>query len=340
MATNPNVTLKRHNGTDIDIIYPKTKWAQVLDIPSTFPPTAHGHDYTSITNLNLAHVATCDYATSAGTATSATYADSAGSAPASDVSGWAKATVKPSYNASEIGGLGASYRWLTDAYINTWNAKQDAIAAGTTAQYWRGDKTWQTMPTSLPASDVYSWAKAVNKPTYTAAEVGAAATTHTHGNADLTGILSAQKVAATAVSTTTPASIVGINLEANAYYQIEIYGTWSKVANGTANAPVFTIAVNNATGTPFWSGVFEWFAAPANSIMVYESNAANITTTTTALGFQIASSTSAYTATHFAMRGNLYTGTSTKTLTLYIANTASTNPVTCDRAYIKAVRLS
>lgn len=36
------------------------------------------------------------------------------------------------------------------------------------------------LPTSLPASDVYSWAKQPNKPTYTASEVGAAANNHTH----------------------------------------------------------------------------------------------------------------------------------------------------------------
>ena len=35
-------------------------------------------------------------------------------------------------------------------------------------------------PTSMPASDVSSWAKAVSKPTYTAAEVGAATDDHTH----------------------------------------------------------------------------------------------------------------------------------------------------------------
>lgn len=35
---------------------------------------------------------------------------------------------------------------------------------------------------SMPASDVYSWAKASSKPTYTASEVGAAASTHAHGN--------------------------------------------------------------------------------------------------------------------------------------------------------------
>ena len=39
-----------------------------------------------------------------------------------------------------------------------------------------------TEVTSLPASDVYSWAKAVNKPTYTYSEVGAASSDHVHGN--------------------------------------------------------------------------------------------------------------------------------------------------------------
>lgn len=37
---------------------------------------------------------------------------------------------------------------IADAYISsaaTWNAKEPAIAAGTTAQYWRGDKSWQTL---------------------------------------------------------------------------------------------------------------------------------------------------------------------------------------------------
>lgn len=38
-------------------------------------------------------------------------------------------------------------------------------------------------PTTLPASDVYAWAKAANKPAYTASEVGAAASSHTHSYA-------------------------------------------------------------------------------------------------------------------------------------------------------------
>lgn len=44
------------------------------------------------------------------------------------------------------------------------------------------DPTMLTIPTSLPASDVYAWAKATDKPTYNAGEVGAAAASHTHGN--------------------------------------------------------------------------------------------------------------------------------------------------------------
>ena len=42
--------------------------------------------------------------------------------------------------------------------------------------------TLKTALGSMPASDVYSWAKASSKPTYTASEVGAAAASHAHGN--------------------------------------------------------------------------------------------------------------------------------------------------------------
>jgi hypothetical protein len=62
----------------------------------------------------------------------------------------------------------SAYSWGNHAGLY-----QAPITAGTTAQYWRGDKTWQTLPTSLPASDVYAWAKAATKPTYTYTEVGA-----------------------------------------------------------------------------------------------------------------------------------------------------------------------
>ena len=39
----------------------------------------------------------------------------------------------------------ASYRFVTDTEKSTWNGKENAITAGTTAQYYRGDKTFQTL---------------------------------------------------------------------------------------------------------------------------------------------------------------------------------------------------
>ena len=45
-----------------------------------------------------------------------------------------------------------------------------------------GAATPADIPTSLPASDVYSWAKQPNKPSYTYSEVGAAASNHNHNS--------------------------------------------------------------------------------------------------------------------------------------------------------------
>lgn len=56
--------------------------------------------------------------------------------------------------------------------------KYTTLTFGTsTSQYLANDGTWQSVPTTLPASDVSDWAKAATKPTYTASEVGAVAKT-------------------------------------------------------------------------------------------------------------------------------------------------------------------
>jgi len=39
----------------------------------------------------------------------------------------------------------ASYRLVSDTEKSTWNGKENAITAGTTSQYYRGDKTFQTL---------------------------------------------------------------------------------------------------------------------------------------------------------------------------------------------------
>ena len=58
------------------------------------------------------------------------------------------------------------------------NGKSDTGHSHTKAQI-------TDFPASLPASDVYAWAKAASKPGYTAAEVGAAAVGHTHTAAQI-----------------------------------------------------------------------------------------------------------------------------------------------------------
>ena len=118
-----------------------------------------------------------------------------GSAPASDVYSWAKAATKPSYTKSEVG-LGSvdntadsakSVSYATtarrlarsDSAVDTYNVQSHWDG---TYWYLKGynDSTYHAgvrvlyadSAGSAPASDVYSWAKAATKPSYTSSEVG------------------------------------------------------------------------------------------------------------------------------------------------------------------------
>jgi len=42
----------------------------------------------------------------------------------------------------------STHRFTTDTEKTTWNSKESAITSGTTSQYWRGDKSWQTLDKS------------------------------------------------------------------------------------------------------------------------------------------------------------------------------------------------
>ena len=67
---------------------------------------------------------------------------------------------------------------------NSWGSWDD-YAAPKTHKHTKADIT--DFPTAMPASDVYGWAKSATKPKYTASEVGAAASGHTHSNYATTG---------------------------------------------------------------------------------------------------------------------------------------------------------
>lgn len=75
------------------------------------------------------------------------------------------------------------------AAISGGTAAEPAITAGTTAQYWRGDKTWQTLNKAAVGLASVDDTSDANKPVSTAQQTalnGKAATVHTHAAADVT----------------------------------------------------------------------------------------------------------------------------------------------------------
>ena len=67
----------------------------------------------------------------------------------------------------------STHRFVTDSEKSNWNGKAAGSHTHTRSQI-------SDFPSSMPASDVYSWAKQSSKPTYNASEVGAAPSIHEH----------------------------------------------------------------------------------------------------------------------------------------------------------------
>ncbi len=129
------------------------------------------------------------------------------------VPSWAKASTKPSYTYNEVGAAASDHvhgnirndgsisvntslangdRLVFSDTSDSYKLKNTSITIGTsTTQYLANNGTWQNIPTTLPASDVSDWAKASTKPSYTYSEVGAAASSHTHGNITNAGDITA-----------------------------------------------------------------------------------------------------------------------------------------------------
>lgn len=66
----------------------------------------------------------------------------------------------------------SSNRFVTDSDKANWNNKQDAATAINTSNIGAQSVNYANTAGSAPASDVYPWAKASTKPTYTKSEVG------------------------------------------------------------------------------------------------------------------------------------------------------------------------
>lgn len=64
----------------------------------------------------------------------------------------------------------ASYRLVSDTEKSTWNGKENAITAGTTSQYYRGDKTFQTLDKTAVGLGNCDNTSDVNKPVSSATQ--------------------------------------------------------------------------------------------------------------------------------------------------------------------------
>lgn len=125
-------------------------WTNLSGKPSAFPPEAHTQGIASVTGLQAA----LDAKQAAGSYAAASHP----------------------HAISEVAGLQAALdgKQASGSY-------EPAFAAGTTAQYYRGDKTWQTLPTgggSPPT--LYQLTSAHSNNTVTPSTIGGAAPwTHT-----------------------------------------------------------------------------------------------------------------------------------------------------------------
>ena len=146
------------------------------------------------------------------------------SMPASDVYEWAKASSKPSYGISEISGLQSALdgKEVTSNKVTSWsstttdahypseklvkagldgkansshthsisqiNSLQATLDGKANSSHTHSISQITDFPTSMPASDVYEWAKASSKPSYNTSEIsglqsaldGKANSSHTH----------------------------------------------------------------------------------------------------------------------------------------------------------------
>lgn len=121
--------------------------SQISDFPTSMPPTAHTHDDRYYTESEMDTKLAGKAPTSHGNHVPATQTADNATFLRNDNT-WAKVTP------GNIGAAASSHKHTKSEITD--------------------------FPSSMPASDVYNWAKQKTKPAYTASEVGASETGHTH----------------------------------------------------------------------------------------------------------------------------------------------------------------
>ena len=86
----------------------------------------------------------------------------------SSVLGFTGAIVKSDLQ-SQI--VDSTHRFVTDTQIENWNSKEVNVQSNWNTTDVNSDAYILNKPTSMPASDVYAWAKASSKPSYSWSEI-------------------------------------------------------------------------------------------------------------------------------------------------------------------------
>ena len=152
-----------------------SSWNNITNKPSTYPPSSHTHSKSEVGLGNVDNTADANK--------NVNYANSAGSVAWDNISS-RPITITQRNNDSPVSGAYAYGTYITMRNTNNW-FEIYAPHMGTSSsriymqtgwdndrQGWKAIAWTSDIPTSLPASDVYAWAKSPTKPSYTKAEVG------------------------------------------------------------------------------------------------------------------------------------------------------------------------
>ena len=137
----------------------------------------------------------------------------------------------------------STYRFVSDTEKTTWNNKEGAISAGTTLQYWRGDKSWQTLDKSAIGLGNVDNTSDVNKPVSTATT--AAINTATSNTSILSKILTGLNITGGAITSTNTI------LEAFGQVQNQINTLFGQDITTVANYSALP-AANTVSGKFYW----------------------------------------------------------------------------------------
>lgn len=162
---NPATNLLTTNITGSAVSASNVPWTGVTGKPSTYAPSAHNHNDSTITSLNASKLfGTIDIARLPhGALERCVIVED-------DTARFALTTAKIQLGDTvKVNKTQTMYFVIDDSKLNS-EAGYTVYTAGTaTSVPWSGVTG---KPSSMPASDVYSWAKAANKPSYTKSEVG------------------------------------------------------------------------------------------------------------------------------------------------------------------------